>query len=354
MKWLICLLALFIAICNAQPVPRLPFPWPFCASTTTFTLGGTYTVTSTSTITSGTSTVTVTAPPSISISTSSTTIYTPTEISCLSTATTFSAYPAPFGTLQVRDPAPQITIPPLLPTGCPTASAVTIIPPSVSNDPCTRLEGDFAVTTETWVQPTPTSYDGLNYYQYINGYNYNSDRTGLGGGGYTTSDWSSNSSYYTSGLTRNINFESPDWPTGPAVCQLPGQESATDCSQWTVVFQGFLFGARGGTYTVHSPTVAESENWQDNSGFWWGGEKAYSSFEDGNVDGAATPLAVEGVSNSFPYELVAGEFLPMTFIYSNGRGPAANRIDITGPEGVRYPDDLDLFVPPCVDSPFVP
>ncbi|KAL3481703.1 hypothetical protein BJX99DRAFT_253230 [Aspergillus californicus] len=173
--------------------------------------------------------------------------------------------------------------------------------------------------TETWVQPTPTAYNSLNYYQYLNGYNYN-DATlpGLGGGGYATSHWNGNYSFYTSGLTCNINFASPNWPSGPVVCQLPGQASATDCTQWTVVFQGFLYAAVAGTYTVHMPTLAESLNWQDNSGFWWGESEAYSSYADGNVDGRATGAGVPGVSNSLGYQLVAGEFLPSTFIYSNG------------------------------------
>ncbi|KAL4977965.1 hypothetical protein BDW66DRAFT_131427 [Aspergillus desertorum] len=369
--------------CSAQLFPTLPLPFPICASTTTLSLGGTYTVTSTSTVISGTSTTTITAPTSVSVTRTRTTLYTPTSVTCLSTATTFTAYPSLPGlgagtgtsTLAVREARPQISIPPILPTGCP---AVTIVPPTASNAPCTRLEGTFAVTTntitttksgiitvtttpvsthtltETWIQPTPTSYSGLNYYQYLNGYNYNTDETGLGGGGYSTSHWNGNLSYYTSGLARNINFESPSWPTGPALCQLPGQASQTDCSQWTVVFQGFLFARVAGNYTVHSPTASESANWQDNSGFWWGGEKAYTDYTDGNVDGGAPPLSIAPVTNYFEYVLEAGEFLPFTFIYSNGQGPAANRVDITGPDGVRYPDELDLFVPPCDDSAFVP
>ncbi|KAL6239482.1 hypothetical protein BDW75DRAFT_236392 [Aspergillus navahoensis] len=361
----------------------------------------------------GTSTTTITAPTSISITQTRTTIYTPTSVTCLSTATTFAAYPAFPGldagtgtnNLAVREARPQITIPPVLPTGCPT---VTIIPPSVSNEPCTRLEGDFEVTSIDWqdehdhnhykrnlnrnhnacinpdysrdvdpahanqlqryllLQPPSIpphlpaalvlnySLLGLNYYQYLNGYNYNTDDTGLGGGGYSTSHWNGNLSYYTSGLARNINFESPSWPTGPALCQLPGQASQTDCSQWTVVFQGFIFARVAGNYTVHSPIATESANWQDNSGFWWGGEKAYTDYADGNVDGAATPLDIPAVTNYFEYVLEAGEFLPFTFIYNNGQGPAANRVDITGPDGVRYPDELDLLVPPCDDSAFVP
>ncbi|KAL4936350.1 hypothetical protein BDV06DRAFT_233516 [Aspergillus oleicola] len=274
--------------------------------------------------------------------------------------------------------SPQITIPPLIPTTCPTVPTITIIPPTVSNEPCYRVEGDYAIITstvtttttgvstttttpvsirtltETWVQPTPTSYDGLNYYQYINGYNYNSDTTGLGGGGFETADWNANYSYYTSGLTRNINFESPEWPSGAAVCQLPGQSSATDCTQWAVVFQGFLFARVDGVYTVYSPIASETDNWQDNAGFWWGGEKAYSDYADGNVDGAATPLEIGDVSNSFGYDLEAGALLPFTFIFANGQGPAANRVTVTPPDGLNYPEDLDLFVPPCPDSAFVP
>ncbi|KAL2837127.1 GLEYA domain-containing protein [Aspergillus pseudoustus] len=363
--------ALFLVANGAPVLPTNLLPLLFCESTTTITLGGTYTATRTSTVTSATRTVTITAPPVVSVSRTTTTIFTPTTVSCLSTATTFSAYRAPLITLAPRDPAPQV--------GCPTPSPITIIPPTIPSEPCTCIQGDFDVVTntvtttvsgvvtttttpttvhtltETWIQPTPTAYNGLNYYQYLNGYNYNNANAGgLGGGGYATSNWNGNLSYYTSGLTRNINFASPNWPSGGTTCQLPGQASATDCSQWTVVFQGFLFARSAGRYTVHSPTRAESANWQDNSGFWWGGSKAYSQYTDANVDGGATGAGVSGVSNSVPYTLVAGQFLPMTFIYSNGQGPAANRIDITAPDGRRYPADLDLFVPPCRDSAFVP
>ncbi|KAL4924062.1 GLEYA domain-containing protein [Aspergillus undulatus] len=368
----------FFAAGNAQLLPTLPFPWPFCASTTTVTLGGTYTLTRTSTVTSATSTVTVTAPPSLSITTTRTTTYSPTEVTCLSTATTFSPYRAPFGTLAARAPAPQITLPPIIPTACPTVPTITVIPPTVSNEPCTRVEGDYAlvtstvtstttgistttttpiatqILTETWIQPTPTSYNGLNYYQYLNGYNYNTDGTGLGGGGFSTSDWNANYSYYTSGLARDINFESPNWPTGPAICQLPGQPSESDCSQWTVVFQGFLFARSAGGYEVYSPIASETDIWQDNAGFWWGGEKAYSDYQDGNVDGAATPLGIEGVTNRYEYNLTDGEFMPFTFIFANGQGPAANRVTVTTEDGRVYPADLDIFVPPCEDSAFVP
>ncbi|KAL3455664.1 GLEYA domain-containing protein [Aspergillus heterothallicus] len=364
------LLLLFTLTLFAHGAPVLPSPLVpllFCESTTTLTLGGTYTATRTSTVTSATRTVTVTAPPVVSVSRTTTTIFTPTPVTCISTATTFSAYRAPLVTLAAREPAPQI--------GCPAPPTITIIPPTVSSGPCTRIEGEFDVVTntvtttvsgvattttvqtltETWIQPTPTAYNGLNYYQYINGYNYNNPNAGgLGGGGYATSNWNGNYSYYTSGLTRNINFASPNWPNGGATCQLPGQPSATDCTQWTVVLQGFLFARDAGTYTVHSPTSAESANWQDNSGFWWGGPEAYSQYSDGNVDGGATGAGVTGLSNSVQYTLAAGQFLPMTFIYSNGQGPAADRIDISAPGGRRYPDDLSLFVPPCENSAFVP
>ncbi|KAL4882993.1 GLEYA domain-containing protein [Aspergillus karnatakaensis] len=234
------------------------------------------------------------------------------------------------------------------------SSTTTVTSTTQGVSTTTTTPTETQTVTETWIQPTPTSHDGLNYYQYINGYNYNSDTTGLGGGGFSSSHWSFNSSYYTSGLARNINFESPTWPTGPAVCQLPGQSSATDCTQWTVVFQGFIFASVPGVYTVHSPTAADSPNWQDNAGFWWGGEKAYSQFGDENVDGAAVPRAISGVGNTVAYELVAGEFLPFTFIFANGQGPAANRVSVTTPNGRVYPEDLDVFVPPCDDSAFVP
>ncbi|KAL2825343.1 GLEYA domain-containing protein [Aspergillus cavernicola] len=372
MKWLLILFSIFLSA-HSAPISDFPFPLLLCASTTTITIGGTYTRTLTSTVTSATGTTTVTAPPTTSVTRTTTTIYSPTSISCIRSATTFAPYPAPLGTLVPRDPAPQA------PTGCPTLPPLTIIPPTISNQPCTCITGDYAITTtttttttttlstttttptqlqtltETWIQPTPTAYPGLNYYQYLNGYNYNNaNLPGLGGGSYATTHWLGNYSFYTSGRTRNINFASPNWPTGAPTCQLPGQPSATDCSQWTVVFQGFLAAREPGTYTVHSPTSSESANWQDNSGFWWGGEKAYDSYSDVNVDGGASGAGISGVTNSVAYTLAAGEFMPFTFIYSNGQGPAANRVDVRGPAGRVYPQDLDLFVPPCADSPFVP
>ncbi|KKK16418.1 hypothetical protein ARAM_006374, partial [Aspergillus rambellii] len=293
----------------------LPFPFPFCTSTTTVTLAGTRTITSTSTVASATSIITVTAPAVESTTKVRTTIYSPTEISCLRTATTFAPYRAPFGTLAAREAVHQGAMS-TQSNHCPTVPPITIIVPTATAEPCTCIEGEYTTVidtvtvapegisrttttpthivtaTETWVHPTPTSYNalypGLNYYQYINDYDYFNSPNGFGGGDYDTANWNGNYSYSTSGLTRNIDFESPNWPSGPARCQLPGQDTATDCSQWTVVFQGFLYAAEAGNYTVHAPTSSESSEWQDNSGFWWGGEKAYSSYANENVDGGAT------------------------------------------------------------------
>jgi hypothetical protein len=132
----------------------------------------------------------------------------------------------------------------------------------------------------------------VNYYQYLNKnvYPYGSGgcaNCGCGGGGYETSDWNCNYSCYTSGLTRNINFESAnylDWNT--ITCQLPGQVKAIDCWQWTVVFQGFIHATQIGKYTVAPYKVT------DNALFFWGGEKAYSSYANGNVDGVVSYSAV--------------------------------------------------------------
>lgn len=195
---------------------------------------------------------------------------------------------------------------------------------------------------------------GVNYYQYLNNYVYPYGKggcatCGFGGGGYETSDWNGNYSYYTSGTTQNINFESEnylDWNT--IYCKLPGQASATDCSQWTVVFQGFLYATQTGKYTI-APYLGE-----DNAVFFWSGEKAYSSYANSNVDGGVSYTQPSNVPHSFAYDMVAGEFMPITFIYVNGYGPALNRVTITSPNGTTYPSDLDMFVPPCPNSPFVP
>lgn len=61
-----------------------------------------------------------------------------------------------------------------------------------------------------------------------------------------------------------------------------------------------------------------------------------------------------GVPTTFDYDLVAGEFFLITFIYVNGYGPAKTPVTITEPNGTTYPKDLNLFMPPCPKSPFVP
>ncbi|EED14888.1 conserved hypothetical protein [Talaromyces stipitatus ATCC 10500] len=334
----------------------LPFPWPCCTSTTTFTLSGGYTVTRTETVTT------------ISIDTVSTTSYVPTAINCLPTATTIKPYP--FGIpLEERDAASAAGI------GC---SPITIIPPSITGFPCTEVVGSFDIVTdtetittsgiatqtitptivetvtETWILPTPSIYRGVNYYQYLNDYFYpDGDKgcrtCGYGGGGYETSDWNGNYSYYTNGTTQQINFESENYPSYSTIlCQLPSQAAATDCSQWTVVFQGYLHATQTGNYTV-APYLGE-----DNALFFWGGEKAYRSYANNNTDGGVSYTQPAGLPHTFSYEMVAGEFLPITFIYANGYGPALNRLTITSPNGTTYPQDLGFFVPPCPDSPFVP
>jgi hypothetical protein len=139
---------------------------------------------------------------SVSIKETSITIYSPTDISCIRTATTSAPYPAPFGTLAARGAAPETTTT-SAPANCPTVSPITIIPPTISAEPCTCIEGGYALTyvretqhslttlltmitrtdtvtvttkgvstttstptkihtvTETWIQPTPTSYNGI-------------------------------------------------------------------------------------------------------------------------------------------------------------------------------------------------
>jgi hypothetical protein len=114
------------------------------------------------------------------------------------------------------------------------------------------------------------------------------------------------------------------------------------------VFQGYLHATQTGNYTL-APYLGE-----DNALFFCGAEKAYSSYENNNTDGGVSCTQPAGLPHTFEYEMVAGEFLPITLIYANGDGPALNRLTITSPNGTTYPDDLDFFVPPCPNSPFVP
>ncbi|KAL3487942.1 hypothetical protein BJX62DRAFT_240544 [Aspergillus germanicus] len=347
------------------------FPFLWCTSTTTLSLSGAYTLTATSTMGSATRPVTVTALPTVGFHLS---LQTSSNFSLCGLSTSrSSSKPSPLRAillhLLVASAAPRHFF-----QGEPVSShsksarlsqqianrPATIIPPTITRQPCTKLTGSFEIVTdtttvttsgvatttvtpsrvitvtETWIQPTPTSYDGVNYYQYINDYYY-PDGTGgcancgYGGGGYDTADWNGNTSYYTSGLTRDINFQSQKLPR-----------------LWTVVFQGFLHARNSGTYTI-APALGT-----DNALFFWGGEKAYRQYANGNVDGGVRYTQPAGLPHSFDCELVAGEFYPITFIFANGFGPLLNRVDISGPNGTGFSGGVGLFVPPCPDSPFVP
>ncbi|KAJ5717487.1 hypothetical protein N7488_003133 [Penicillium malachiteum] len=266
----------------------LPFSleYPFCSTTTTLTISGDYTITSTKTVTS------------VTVETITTTSYSPTAIACLQTGTTIKPYRS-IGLVGKREPNPTAAEDPADSVCSPT---VTIIIPTISSLPCTELAFE--------------SFEVI---------------------------------YYTNGTTQDINFESEDYPSYSTIlCQLLGQVSATDCGQWTVVFQGFLHATQTGNYTL-APTLSE-----DNALFFWLGEKAYSSYTNDNTDGGVSYTQPTGLPHSYAASMVAGEFLPVTFIYANGYGPALNELTITSPNGTTYPDDLNFFVPPCPNSPFVP
>ncbi|KAJ5087134.1 hypothetical protein N7456_010750 [Penicillium angulare] len=321
------------------------------------------------------STVTVTEVPSVTIETITTTRYTPTAIECLASATTIKPYRDIFP-FEKREPAQEAADDS---ASCPVVPTVSIIIPTQTGLPCTELIiGSLEISTETktittttrsttfvrptstvtvteeWILPTPSAYKGVNYYQYLNDYFYpDGDQgcqyCGYGGGGFETSDWNGNYSYYTNGTTQNINFQSENYPSYSTIlCQLPGQAEATDCGQWTVVFQGYLHATQTGNYTL-DPTLAE-----DNALFFWLGEKAYSNYTNDNTDGGVSYTQPTDLPHTFAVSMTAGEFLPITFIYANGYGPALNELTITSPNGTTYPTDLDFFVPPCPNNPFIP
>ncbi|RYP42921.1 hypothetical protein DL770_011963 [Monosporascus sp. CRB-9-2] len=212
----------------------------------------------------------------------------------------------------------------------------------------------IGTVTEIIVIPTPAVYRGVNYFQYRNDYHYPDGsgqgcaNCGFGGGNYDTADWNGNYSYYTNGTTENINFQSQNYPSWDTVlCQLPGQAAPSNCGQWTVVFQGYLHATQFGTYTLTAGSV-------DNALFWWTGQKAYSSYTNANVDGGISYVQPPGVPTSVRYDMVPGQFLPITLIFVNGVGPARNLFSIRAPNGTDYPGGVGIFVPPCPGSPFVP
>ena len=232
-----------------------------------------------------------------------------------------------------------------------TTSTATIAVTSISLIPAAPTTVTF---TKTSVLPTPSAYSGLKYYQYTNTYHYpdkfgQGTTAGYGGGGYETADWSNNTNYETSNLTHNADFSTPNWPSYDNLnCQLPGQPTPRNCEHWTVVYQGFLFAQETGdyTFTPSQPT--------DNELLIWGGQKAYSSFDNANSDivigYVATP---DNKPITGKFSLVEGEFFPVTIIFVNGFGPALQELGITSPNGTKYPT-VDFFVPPCDRGLFIP
>lgn len=200
------------------------------------------------------------------------------------------------------------------------------------------------------IQPTPAAYNGVNYYQYTNDYYYHGADTqnnGFGGGGYETSDWRGNYGFQTAGTITDINFSSPDWPTGPAICQLPGQPAPLDCSQWTVVFQGFLFARATGEYVFNTGPL------NDNELVIWGGDVAYRDYtnDNANIVSVENP---DSIPTSYSFSLVAGELFPLTMILANGGGPLQMHVTVDGPGDEDYPGRADLLVPACDSGSFVP
>lgn len=86
------------------------------------------------------------------------------------------------------------------------------------------------------------------------------------------------------------------------------------------MFQGYLHTTQTGKYTL-SPDLRE-----DNALFFWAREKAYSSYEHNNASEGMSYIEPAGLPHIFDYGTVAGNFLPITFIYANGYGPELDRL----------------------------
>lgn len=142
------------------------------------------------------------------------------------------------------------------------------------------------------------------------------------------------------------NLDSLQSVGGAYQCSLPGYSGTAYCGTMVIVFQGYFFAPVAGTYTFSTPSYI------DNALGVWSGTTAYNSFTNSNADYTAYGYTSHDTAATSSYNLAAGEFMPVTVIWSNTGGPGGIWLTVSGPSGSAL-STAGWFVPPCSSgSPF--
>ncbi|PIA90807.1 hypothetical protein CB0940_11227 [Cercospora beticola] len=312
------------AISNACSCLQIPTPSTTVTTTRTLAPG---TVTTTNTITESPST-TVTSTQTNTITESPTTIITSTQII-------------------VVTESPTTTV---------TSTQTNIITESLSTTittTTTSIVSESSTFTQTLppitstrviivIQPTPSTYPGLRTYEYRNNLNFNNPNPGEDVTAYN------NRNFLSTGLTPDINGISS---RGGTNCNVPGA-GFKDCTQLSLVYQGFLYAPITGTYTL---SVPEGGVAVDNYFGVWSGPTAYASYNNGNADFIARREGdgrggVNQNGGSSQLRLIAGQYFPVTFIFINGGGPGSVEFRVTTPGQPTTASTAGLFIPACIGS----
>ncbi|PPJ60408.1 hypothetical protein CBER1_08006 [Cercospora berteroae] len=309
------------AISNACSCLQIPTPSTTVTTTRTLAPG---TVTTTNTITESPST-TVTSTRTNTITESPTTTITSTQIIVVTESPTTTVTSTQ---TNVVTESPSTTI---------TTTTTSIVSESST----------FTTSTSTVlvIQPTPSTYPGLRTYEYRNNLNFNNPNPGEDVTLYN------NRNFLSTGLTPNVNGISS---RGGSNCNVPGA-GFKDCTQLSLVYQGFLYAPITGAYTL---SVPEGGVAVDNYFGVWSGPTAYASYNNGNANFIARREGdgrggVNQNGGSVQLRLIAGQYFPVTFIFINGGGPGSVEFRVSTPGQPTTASTAGLFIPACIgNNPF--
>ncbi|KAF2208347.1 hypothetical protein CERZMDRAFT_87737 [Cercospora zeae-maydis SCOH1-5] len=169
------------------------------------------------------------------------------------------------------------------------------------------IDNNQPTTTIQVIQPTAATCQGLRTYEYSN----------------------------------NLNFNNPS--------------PEEDVRDYNNRYQGFLYAPITGIYELSIPDVEVAV---DNYFGVWSGPKAYADYNNNNADFIARREASGAggefrIVDSVQLNLIAGEYIPVNFIFINGGGPGSVEFRVTTPNQPISASTAGLFVPACVgNNPF--
>ncbi|KAF4535209.1 Gleya adhesin domain protein [Lasiodiplodia theobromae] len=247
--------------------------------------------------------------------------------------------------LSIPTPSTTTTITTTLVAGTVTDTATQTLTPTetstvTTTETSTNTVTDYTTTTTTttetaYATATTISTSGLAYRKYTHSYNADSSSSGF------TSTYFKTASVDFSGTIEDVDFSSPNWPSGSRYITLPGN-SQFDSAYAAVLMNGFFVAPTSGTYTISSSS-SSIDNW----GYLWKGDVAYSTWSDSNTAYQASRTGAGYIGGSTSFTLSAGDAIPMTLLWANGGGVGQSTFIITLPSGSTVSDSTGYFAPGC-------